>query len=132
MPLVELMYLIFTRYSSHLPFLVNTRYINSNRCTYPWWNLCTSYLLGIFLTWHASKYKYINSNRGTYFWWSLCTLYLLACQVRVTVGDSGLCCCVCVTSFLAYYVCFHPLPFHYCLLYTDIDVIYISLSLSLS
>ena len=22
-----------------------------------------------------------------------------ACQVRVTVGDSGLCCCVCVTSF---------------------------------
>ena len=29
----------------------------------------------------------------------LCTLYLLACQVRVTVGDSGLCCCVCVTSF---------------------------------
>ena len=28
-----------------------------------------------------------------------CTLYLLACQVRVTVGDSGLCYCVCVTSF---------------------------------
>ena len=26
-----------------------------------------------------------------YLWWSLCTLYLLACQVRVTVGDSGLC-----------------------------------------
>ena len=23
----------------------------------------------------------------------------LACQVRVTVGDTGLCCCVCVTSF---------------------------------
>ena len=22
-----------------------------------------------------------------------------ACQVRITVGDSGLCCCVCVTSF---------------------------------
>ena len=34
-----------------------------------------------------------------YLWWSLCTLYLHACQVRVTVGDSGLCCCtsVCVT-----------------------------------
>ena len=30
---------------------------------------------------------------------SLCTLYLLACQVRVTVGDSGLCYCVCVTAF---------------------------------
>ena len=26
-------------------------------------------------------------------------LCLLACQVRVTVGDSGLCCCVYVTSF---------------------------------
>ena len=22
-----------------------------------------------------------------------------ACHVRATVGDSGLCCCVCVTSF---------------------------------
>ena len=30
---------------------------------------------------------------------SLVTLYLLACHVRVTIGDSGLCCCVCVTSF---------------------------------
>ena len=29
-----------------------------------------------------------------YLWWSLCTLYLLACQVRVTVGGSGLCYCV--------------------------------------
>ena len=27
-----------------------------------------------------------------YLWWNLCTLYLLACQVRVTVDDSGLCC----------------------------------------
>ena len=26
-------------------------------------------------------------------------LYLLVCPVRVTVLDSGLCCCVCVTSF---------------------------------
>ena len=26
----------------------------------------------------------------------LCTLYLHTCQVRVTVGDSGLCCCTCV------------------------------------
>ena len=30
---------------------------------------------------------------------SLCTLYLHACQVRGIVGDSGLCCCVCVRSF---------------------------------
>ena len=35
-----------------------------------------------------------------YLWWSLCTSYLHACQlVRVTVGDSGLCCCTCVTYF---------------------------------
>ena len=30
-------------------------------------------------------------------WRSLCSLYLLACQMKVTVGDSGLCCCVYVT-----------------------------------
>ena len=30
---------------------------------------------------------------------SWCTLYLHACQVRVAIGDSGLCCCVRVTSF---------------------------------
>ena len=29
-------------------------------------------------------------------------LILHACQVRVTGGDSGLCCCVCVTSFERY------------------------------
>ena len=29
----------------------------------------------------------------------LCTFYLHACQVRITVGDSGLCCSICVTSF---------------------------------
>ena len=28
----------------------------------------------------------------------LCTLYWHACQVRVTVAELGLCCCVCVTS----------------------------------
>ena len=34
-----------------------------------------------------------------YVWWSSCTLYLHARQVRVTTGDSGLCCWVCVTPF---------------------------------
>ena len=34
-----------------------------------------------------------------YLWSSLCTLNLHACQVRVTVGDSSLCCCTCVTYF---------------------------------
>ena len=40
-----------------------------------------------------------------YLWWSLCTLYLHACQVRVTVGHSGLCCCACVMPFLALILC---------------------------
>ena len=34
-----------------------------------------------------------------YLWWSFCTLYLHACQLRVTIGNSGLCCCTCVTYF---------------------------------
>ena len=42
----------------------------------------------------------------------LCTLCLHACQVRVTVGDSGLCCCICVTYFERYWinslVCWSP------------------------
>ena len=36
-------------------------------------------------------------SNGSLLLWSLFTLYLHACQVRVTVGDSGLCCCTCVT-----------------------------------
>ena len=41
-------------------------------------------------------------HRGSsrmYLRWSFCTLYLHACQVRVTVGNSSLCCCSCVTYF---------------------------------
>ena len=34
--------------------------------------------------------SYRRRLRYIYLWWSLCTLYLHACQVRVTVGDSGL------------------------------------------
>ena len=30
-----------------------------------------------------------------YLSWNLCTLYLLACQVRVTLGNLGLFCCLC-------------------------------------
>ena len=37
-------------------------------------------------------------NLRMYLRWGLCTLYLLACLV-ITVGDSGLCCCTCVTYF---------------------------------
>ena len=40
-----------------------------------------------------------GSHLKMYLWWSLCTFYLHACQVRVTVGESGLCCFTCVTSF---------------------------------
>ena len=50
------------------------------------------------LTWHASKYRVHKLLLRYIFWWSLCTFCLLACQVRVTVGGSGLC-CASVTSF---------------------------------
>ena len=45
------------------------------------------------------EFKYLVFTQRMYLWWSLCTLYLLPCQVRVTVGDSGLCCCVCVRLY---------------------------------
>ena len=38
-------------------------------------------------------------SKRMYLRWSLCTLHLHSCQLRVTVGDSGLCCCTCVTYF---------------------------------
>ena len=44
-----------------------------------------------------------------YLWWSLCTLYVPICRVRVTIGDSGLCCCTCVTWFEPW---FTPLCVH--------------------
>ena len=34
-----------------------------------------------------------------YRWWKLCTLYLHECHMSVPVGDPGLCCYTCVTSF---------------------------------
>ena len=43
--------------------------------------------------------SYENTPTRLYLWWSLLTLYLHACEVRVTVGDSGLCCCTCVPIF---------------------------------
>ena len=46
---------------------------------YLWWSLC------------KNKNKQKQQQR-MYLWWSLCTLYLHACQVRVTIGDSRLCC----------------------------------------
>ena len=47
---------------------------------------------GIIRHWAASLWR-------VYLWWNLRTLYLLACQVKVTASDAGLCCCVpCYTS----------------------------------
>jgi len=45
-----------------------------------------------------------------YLWWSLYTLYLLACQVRVTAGDSGLCCWACdvFQVLINFHVCDFP------------------------
>ena len=40
-----------------------------------------------------------NLSKRIYLWWSLRSLYLHACPVRVTVGDSCLCCCTCATYF---------------------------------
>ena len=40
-----------------------------------------------------------EEEKRMYLRWNSCTLYLHACQVRVTVGDTGLCCCTCVTYF---------------------------------
>ena len=42
-----------------------------------------------------------NQPLRMYLWWSLRTLYkhLQACHVRVTVEDSGFCCCACVMAF---------------------------------
>ena len=53
------------------------------------------------LTWHACKCKVHQLHQRyilmrMHLWWSLCTLCLHACQVRVTIGDSSLCCCTCV------------------------------------
>ena len=47
----------------------------------------------------TSAFHRVKDRKRMYLWWSLRPLYLLACQVRVTVGESGLRCCVYVTSF---------------------------------
>ena len=50
---------------------------------------------------HTPKQYQTNQCLRKYLWWNKCTLYLLACQVRVTVGDSGLCHCVLCEIFRA-------------------------------
>ena len=84
-PLVEFIYLVFTHmpgesycrwlYTLSSGMRVNTRYINDTRGT--------------------SSKVYVHPQ--VYLWWSLCTLCLHTCQVRVTVGNSGLCCWTYIT-----------------------------------
>ena len=57
-------------------------------------------------TWHECKYKVHKLHQKytlyilkMYLWWSLGTSYLYACQVRITVGDSGVSCGTWVTYF---------------------------------
>ena len=52
-------------------------------------------LLCVWIEFYTSNVKLLSLRMCL--WRSLCTLYLLACQMKVTVGDSGLCCCVYVT-----------------------------------
>ena len=52
------------------------------------------------LTWHACKYKvHKEVSRQVFEGVPLVEFMYLARQVRDTVGDSGLCCCTCVTYF---------------------------------
>ena len=69
----------------------------ASRCCNPIWNPTTL------------------SNLRMDIWCSLCSLYLLAWQVRVTVGDSGLCCVQLISFerlclFFAFKCIFHQLP----------------------
>ena len=53
---------------------------------------------------HAMKFKLWLLHLRMYLWWSLCTLYLHARQVKVTVGDSGLCCTFVTLLYFCYVV----------------------------
>ena len=48
--------------------------------------------------WNFPNNVFLWTVLRMYLWWSLCTLYLHAHEVRVTIGDSCLC-CTCVTYF---------------------------------
>ena len=51
------------------------------------------------LTWHACKCKVHKLHQRYILLRGLCTSYLHACQVTVTLSNSGLCCCACATYF---------------------------------
>ena len=61
----------------------------------------------------------ICALKKMYVWWSLCTLNLHACQVRVTVVDSGLCLlCLCdvFRALINSLVCYSCLSLYDCLI----------------
>ena len=67
--------------------------------------LCTLVLLSVPEMEGMSIYIY----RGhpflrMYLWCGLCALYVLAFQVRVPIGDSGLCCCIHGINFLCFLI----------------------------
>ena len=54
-----------------------------------------SFCILVFLKKNGHPAFVMKIIKRMHLWCSLCTLYLRACQVRVTMGDLGLCCCVC-------------------------------------
>ena len=69
-PLVGFMYPVFTSGGVYVP------------CIYLWWSLYTLYL-------HLVEFMYLVFISGGVYVPCIYT----QCEVRVTVGDSGLCCC---------------------------------------
>ena len=85
-PLVEFIYLVFgcTIGGVYLPCI----------WMYHWWSLSTLYLdvplvEFIYLVFGCTIGGVYLPCIWMYHWWSLSTLYFLACQVTVTVGNSG-------------------------------------------
>ena len=109
-PLVEFMYLVFTCTPGCTSGGVYVPCIYMHTRMSLWWSLCTLYLHAhqdvplvefMYLVFTCTPgctsggvyVPCIYMHTRMYLWWSLCTLYLHARQVRVTVGDTGLCCC---------------------------------------
>ena len=101
---------IWTAFGNPPGMRVSIRYINSTNCTFSAYQFgCVSCVYTpVSPSVREMEDIYIHTTGegggasmgwvGMYVWWSLFTLYLLACQVRVTISDWGLCYCVCVTS----------------------------------
>ena len=108
-PLVEFVYLVFTVHTCQVrgcasggvcvPCIYCTHMPGERM--YFWWSLCTLYLLYTHARWED-----VPLVEFVYLVFTVHTCQVRGCasggvsvHVRVTVGNSGLCCCVCVTSF---------------------------------